>query len=56
MKSIFKSKTAALNLVMAVAALFPSVQAAVGQEGIVAGFTVVNILMRLISKDKVTLF
>lgn len=56
-KTLIQSKTFWSNVVMAVLPLFPSVnEAVVGNPALlVAGFAVINIVLRLISKDKVSL-
>jgi hypothetical protein len=57
-KSIFKSKTLAVNLVAMLASLYPPVGAVVAthpQEAVLA-LGVANLLLRLVTKKKVSLF
>ncbi|MEM1083240.1 MAG: hypothetical protein AAGI48_03895 [Verrucomicrobiota bacterium] len=57
-KPIFKSKTAWVNAVMLVASFLPPVQTWLAENpvGLMAVFTAVNVLVRFVTKDKVTLF
>jgi hypothetical protein len=56
-KSVFQSKTLWINLLMAGAAFFPSVNAWIGShpDAFALGFSVVNMILRMISKDKLEL-
>ena len=62
MKSIFKSKTAALGFITTLAgalgAFFPSVAewTAGNASAILAGVGTISIILRLVTKDKVSLF
>lgn len=56
-KSLFKSKTFYVNLLMALLPLFPAVNEAVQKNPEILGyaFGALNVALRLISKDKVYL-
>lgn len=56
-KSVFKSRTFWINLVMALLPIFPAVSAIVANhpEIVVSAFSGINIFLRLISKDRVYL-
>lgn len=55
MKKPWMSKTLWVNLLMAGVAFFPSVQAHVTAEQAMAAMGVINILLRFISKDAISL-
>lgn len=55
-KSVVKSKTVWINLILAIVAFFPSVSASINEEVLIQVFAVLNIILRLVSKDKVVLF
>jgi len=57
-KPIFASKTAIFNLVATLAMLYPPAGAivAANPEGSVAVLTLANLLLRFVTKKKVTLF
>lgn len=56
-KSPFLSKTLWMNLVVAIAAFFPSVQSYIASNPMVTvmAFAGANFVLRLLSKDKLTL-
>lgn len=56
-KSLFKSKTFWSNIVLALLPLFPAVNEAVVKQPELLGyaFAVVNVVLRIISKEKVVL-
>ena len=54
-KSVFKSKTLWINLIVAIVAFFPSVAAKVSPEIIMQGMALVNIVLRFFTKEKVQL-
>lgn len=54
-KNPFKSKTLWVNFVVAAIAFVPSVQSAVSPEAVAMVLTTVNILLRLLTKDKIGL-
>jgi hypothetical protein len=57
-KPIFASKTAILNALAAVAMFYPPVSGFVSSnpELVVGGLTLVNIILRFVTKEKVRLF
>lgn len=55
-KSVLKSKTVWINLILAVVAFFPAVKETVSEDILVQVFAVINIVLRLVTKDKVVLF
>jgi hypothetical protein len=55
-KSVLKSKTVWINLVLAVVAFFPAVKEVLSEDVLIQLFAVLNIVLRLVSKDKVVLF
>ena len=54
-KVLWKSKTLWVNFLVAIAAFFPQVKEAVTPETIVMLLTVINMVLRLATKDKVVL-
>lgn len=56
-KAPYKSKTLWVNLLMAVAAFFPAAQAVIQNhpEAVMAGFGIINMVLRLVTKDKIGL-
>ena len=54
-KKPWKSKTILANLVVAVVAFFPSVQESVSPEIVAQALVVINIVLRMITKDKISL-
>jgi len=56
-KNVLVSKTLWVNLLMAIAAFFPSVNVWIGAHPDVfaLGFSVINMILRMISKDKLEL-
>lgn len=54
-KSVLKSKTVWVNLILAVLAFFPSLHSFISEDVILQLFAVLNIVLRLVSKDKVVL-
>ena len=55
MKPVLKSKTIWINLILAVAAFFPVLRDTVSEDVLLQVFAVVNIVLRLVTKDKVVL-
>lgn len=55
MKPFYQSKTLWINLIMAVAAFFPQVQAHLNGEQMAAGITAVNAILRMTTKEQITL-
>ena len=54
-KSVFKSKTLWVNLIIAVVAFFPSVAEKLSPEVVMQGMALVNMVLRLVTKDKLQL-
>jgi hypothetical protein len=56
-KSVFTSKTAIVNLVIALSAFYPPVGAWVSAnpDAVLQGIAVVNIILRFATKDKVSI-
>lgn len=56
-KAPYKSKTIWVNLLFAVAAFFPQAQEFLKNhpEAVMSGFAVLNMVLRLVSKDKIGL-
>ena len=55
-KSVLKSKTVWINLILAVVSFFPGVKETVSEDVLLQVFAVLNIVLRLVTKDKVVLF
>lgn len=55
MKPFWQSKTLWVNLVMAIAAFFPQVQAHLDGEQMAAGITAVNAIIRMTTKEGIVL-
>lgn len=55
MKPFWKSKTLWINLLMAIAAFFPAVQAHLDAETMGMVFAGVNGILRVVTKEKVSL-
>ena len=54
-KVVWKSKTLWINFLVAISAFFPAVKEVVTPEILVMLLTIVNMFLRLITKDKVVL-
>lgn len=54
-KVFWKSKTLIVNTIMAIVAFFPGVSEFVTPEILLSGLAVVNIILRVITKDKISL-
>jgi len=54
-KSVFKSKTLWINLILALVAFFPSVAEKLTPEVVMQAVAVVNMVLRFFTKDKVSL-
>lgn len=54
-KKPWKSKTLIANFLVAVVAFFPSVQSSVSPENIAQGLVILNIVLRLVTKEKIGL-
>jgi hypothetical protein len=54
-KSVVKSKTVWVNLILAILAFFPVVRELVSEELILQLIALINIVLRLVSKDKLKL-
>ena len=55
-KPLLKSKTLWVNAIVAIAAFFPSISASVSPDVLLQVFAGINIVLRLVSKDKVVIF
>jgi hypothetical protein len=54
-KKPWKSKTIIANALVAILAFFPSVQASVSPEHIAQGLVVLNVILRLVTKERIGL-
>lgn len=54
-KSLFKSKTLIVNVIVAVVAFFPSVAEKLSPVVIMQGLAAINIILRFATKDKLFL-
>lgn len=54
-KKPWKSKTIIANLIVAVVAFFPGVQESVSPEVVAQALVVINIVLRMVTKDKIGL-
>lgn len=55
MKPFWQSKTLWVNLVLAIAAFFPQVQAHINSESMAVGITAVNAILRATTDQGITL-
>jgi len=55
-KSVVQSKTLWVNLILAIAAFIPSIKEVINEDVLLQIFAAINIMLRLVTKDKVVLF
>jgi hypothetical protein len=55
-KSVVQSKTLWVNLILAIAAFIPSIKEVISEDVLLQIFAAINIMLRLVTKDKVVLF
>ena len=52
-KKWWESKTLWINLMLAIAAFFPKVKEVVSEDILIQAFAMINIILRLVTKDKI---